>query len=114
MNQAIHSKILPATDTRDTRIKATAWRGSITVSVNDPRLSESDCMGYTDLHAEVARLLLDRFDREDSKRHGVEICKWRDSALITGCMKGETYVHVIMPASELVARYRDIHLKGKS
>lgn len=66
--QAIISKLLPATNTRSSRIKASCARGSITVGY--PHEFSGDAC-----HAYAANLLCERFVAEDVKKYGSDPLK---------------------------------------
>ncbi len=63
--QAIQTKVLPATNTRPTRIKATCARGSITRTVDD--------MTLADAHSFTAKALCQRFAQEDLVIYGTPL-----------------------------------------
>jgi hypothetical protein len=88
--QAFHTKFLPATNYRGSRIKATCDRGSITISYPD-ELSGDDC------HRAAVNALVDRFAREDLKQYGtpIESNPWK-RAYVTGGLPDRTYAHVFI------------------
>lgn len=99
--QAIQTKILPATNTNPTRIKAWCARGSLTLSAGampgDMMLSDERA------HAHVARLLSDRFVDEDEKTGSKrESNPWARS-FITGCLPNGDFAHVTAPREYLQA-----------
>jgi hypothetical protein len=87
--QAIHSKYLPATNTRGSRIKATCERGSITIPY-PYELSGDEC------HREAVRKLVAKFIAEDQDDG---ICKdpsqniWARQ-FVTGCLPDGSFAHV--------------------
>jgi hypothetical protein len=87
--QAIHSKYLPATESKGSRIKATCERGSITIPYPH-ELSGNEC------HREAVRQLVAQFLQEDQEDG---ICK--DSSqniwarqFVTGCLPDGSFAHV--------------------
>lgn len=61
--QAILTKIIPCTDTKETRVKAICERGSMTISY------PYELSGY-DVHKAAVAALIDKFCREDLKEYG--------------------------------------------
>jgi hypothetical protein len=61
--QAITTRVIPASNTRPTRIKAECARGSITIPYPDGAGEAA--------HRFAARLLCERFATEDAKEYGV-------------------------------------------
>ncbi len=88
--QAIHTKYLPATDARGSRIKATCERGSITIPY--PHELSGD-----EVHREAVRQLLARFCAEDLKSYGtpIESNSW-NRPFSTGCLPDGTCAHVFV------------------
>ena len=89
--QAIQTKYIPASNTRGSRIKATAERGSISI----PYPHEIDSW---QVHAFAAQKLCEKFAAEDLKDYGTPITKnpW-SRAFVSGAMpgnKGECHVFV--------------------
>lgn len=86
--QAITTKILPATSTKPTRIKAVCARGSAIISYPDAANQE-------DAHRIAAENLVHRFAREDAKKYGTP---YGDNPWIAPRACGQTvsgdYVHV--------------------
>lgn len=84
--QAIITKIIQATYTKPTRIKASCSRGSIVVTEDSSTV---------DAHRKVARALCQKFCIEDLKRSGapVNYNVWSDN-FITGQLPNMDYVHV--------------------
>ncbi len=84
--QAIVTKIIPATNTKPTRIKATCARGSATIC----------CDSSSETAHRVAVLkLVGNFLTEDAKQYGSkpETNPWaRD--FVTGCLPSGNYCHV--------------------
>lgn len=90
--QAIETKVLPATNTLPTRIKATCARGSIITSLSD--------VGSYSLaveHAQAAKLLTSKFADEDKKKYGTPLNEnpW-SRRFVTGNLENGNYVHVFM------------------
>jgi len=88
--QAIHSKYLPATDTRGSRIKATCERGSITIPF--PYDKSGD-----DVHREAVLQLLERFVSEDWKERSIPPSQnpWKRE-FVTGSLPDGTMAHVLL------------------
>ena len=88
--QAIHTKYLPATDTRGSRIKATCERGSITIPYPH-ELSGDEC------HREAVRRLLERFVSEDWQERSEPPSRnpWKRD-FVTGCLPDGTFAHVLL------------------
>ena len=89
--QAIQTKYIPASNTRGSRIKATADRGSISI----PYPHEIDSW---QVHAFAAQKLCEKFTAEDLKQFGTPITKnpWA-RAFVSGAMpnnKGECHIFV--------------------
>jgi hypothetical protein len=86
--QAIHSKHLPATNSRGSRIKATCERGSITIPYPHD-LSGDKC------HREAVHQLVARFCAEDFKSYGtpIESNPW-NRFFATGSLPDGTFAHV--------------------
>lgn len=87
--QAIQTRVIPATNTKPTRIKATCERGSLTLSwdsLDGNRVEEK--------HHEVAKKLAQKFVTEDEKEWGKGHSSW-DYPLVTGALK-DSYVHVFV------------------
>jgi len=90
--QAIETKLIPATNTKPTRIRARCERGSIIVSADS--LSGDQANGSESTHVKAAQLLVDRFVKEDSKRYGSDPAKnpWSAPRIAGGTKEG--YAHV--------------------
>lgn len=88
--QAIHTKYLPATDTRESRIKATCERGSITIPY--PHELSGD-----EVQREAVRQLVSRFCAEDLKSYGtpIESNPW-NRPFATGGLPDGTFAHVLL------------------
>lgn len=89
--QAIHSKYIPATNSRGSRIKASCERGSLTIPY--PHELSGD-----EVHREAVRQLLERFIREDSE--GDNPCPpernpW-NRQFVTGSLPDGTVAHVLI------------------
>lgn len=84
--QAIRTQILPATNHKGARIKATCARGSLTVGTNDT--SEEG-------HRNAANLLVRKFLIEDQEEYGTPAAEnpWRKSR-VTGCLPDGSFAHV--------------------
>lgn len=94
--QAILSKIIPATNCKPTRIKASCARGSITISADN-------LPGRTDEnHTLVASKLIAKFCAEDLKNYGTTIATnpW-NHPLVTGQLPNGDYAHVFSDALPL-------------
>ncbi len=92
MSQAIETKLLPATNTKPTRIKARCDRGSIIVSADS--LSGDQMNGSEHTHVAAAQMLVDRFVAEDAKKYGSDPKKnpWSAPRIAGGTKEG--YCHV--------------------
>jgi len=89
--QAIHTKYLPCTNVRGSRIKATCERGSLTIPY--PHELSGD-----EVHREAVRQLLSRFIREDSE--GDNPCPpernpW-NRPFTTGSLPDGTVAHILL------------------
>lgn len=87
--QAIITKIIPATNTRPTRIKAQCARGSIMIPTNDA-LSPGETM-----HGWAVNCLVARFLKEDLKQYGTPVDKnpW-GRRYCSGSLPSGDFVHV--------------------
>lgn len=88
--QAILTKVLPATNTKPTRIKAECARGS--------KILSTDSIGdisKPETHAFVARHLVNCFVNEDKAEYDSDPKKnpWA-KPFVTGCLPNGDYVHV--------------------
>lgn len=92
--QAIETKLIPATNTKPTRIKARCERGSIIVSAD--ALSGDQANGSESTHVKAADLLVRRFAEEDLKEYGTPINKnpWMFRRVVGGTKEG--YAHVFI------------------
>ena len=86
--QAIHTKYLPATNCKGSRIKATCDRGSITVPYPH-ELSGDACHRY------AVDALITRFIEEDNAKYGTNKNPWSDP-YVTGGLPGGTCAHVFI------------------
>jgi hypothetical protein len=89
--QAILTKVIPCTNTKPTRIKASCARGSL-IGTNWPQsLAVSDAAA----HAHVARLLCAKFVAEDLKQYGAPqtLNPW-GGKFVTGCLPSGDFAHV--------------------
>ncbi len=86
--QAIITKVLPATNTKPTRIKAICARGSMTISYPDAQTTE-------EAHVMAVNALVSRFAREDEKEYGTprEKNSWL-AHRVCGQMVSGDYCHV--------------------
>ena len=96
MSQAILTKVLPATHSRPTRIKAQAARGWVTVSY--------DFAGPLDgemTHRRAALELINRFLAEDAVKYGSDRSRnpWA-RPFLTGCLPSGNYAHVFVEGSK--------------
>lgn len=92
--QAIETKVIPATNTKPTRIKATCERGSIIVSADS--LSGDQMNGSEFTHVRAAQILVDRFCAEDAKQYGSDpkTNPWNAKRVTGGTKEG--YAHVFI------------------
>ena len=90
--QAIETKIIPATNTKPTRIKASCERGSIIVSADS--LSGDQANGSESTHVKAAQNLVNKFAQEDLEEYGTPIEKnpWMFPRVVGGTKEG--YAHV--------------------
>ncbi len=90
--QAIETKIIPATNTKPTRIKARCDRGSIIVSADS--ISDDQLNGSESTHIRAADMLARKFADEDLKEYGTPIDKnpWLFPRVTGGTREG--YAHV--------------------
>lgn len=85
--QAIYTKILPATNTKPTRIKASCSRGSLVVSYDGLEGN----MGQK--HRQAAQRLIQKFLIEDEKRGIIpELNSW-GKPIVTGGLENNDFVH---------------------
>jgi len=90
--QAIETKLISATNTKPTRIKASCERGSIIVSADS--ISGDQMNGSESTHVRAADLLVRKFAEEDLKEYGTPINEnpWTWPRVVGGTKKG--YAHV--------------------
>jgi len=90
MSRAILTKVLPATNSRPTRIKAQAERGSIVVSHDFAGPLDSEAT-----HRAAAHALIRKFLYEDKGIYGTEETKnpWA-RPFVTGCLPSGEFCHV--------------------
>ena len=90
--QAIETKLIPATNTKPTRIRARCERGNIIVSAD--ALSGDQANGSESTHVAAAQKLVDRFVAEDSKQYGSDpkTNPWSAPRIVGGTKAG--YAHV--------------------
>jgi hypothetical protein len=88
--QAILTRVIPATNTKPTRIKATCARGSITVTRDDVSQEAAHCW--------AANALCERFVAEDVKTYGSDARTnpWAGKR-VSGCLPSGDYAHVFLP-----------------
>jgi hypothetical protein len=93
MTQAITTKVLHATKTKGTRIKASCERGSVTISYPYE-------LSHDDVHIKAATDLVRKFLNEDCARHGGNpyTNPWA-KPFVTGSTKAG-YVHVFTDKTE--------------
>lgn len=86
--QAIHSKYIPATNTRPSRIKAECDRGSITISYPHELNAEQG-------HIHAVNLLIAKFLTEEKSKYGTPAHKnpWNKQRFV-GQLKNGWFVHV--------------------
>lgn len=87
--QAIHSKYIPATNNRPSRIKASCERGSVTISF--PHLSGDEN------HREAVRRLVWRFIEEDKNQNATPPASnpW-GREFVTGGLPDGTFAHIFI------------------
>ena len=90
--QAIETKLIPATNTKPTRIKARCDRGSIILSADS--LSGDQMNDSESTHRAAARALIARFVAEDQEQYGTPPDKnpWSWPFVTGGTREG--YAHV--------------------
>lgn len=93
--QAIITKVIPATTHKPTRIKATCARGSLTISRHHPRFDNTADYGR---HIIAAKMLCEKFVKEDYERHGGNSCFSLPFA--TGGFPDGSHAHVFIPKSQ--------------
>jgi|688.fasta_scaffold1118634_2 hypothetical protein len=88
--QAIHSKYLPATYSKGSRIKAICERGFITIDY--PHELSGDAV-----HRKAALQLLERFVSEDWTERAIPPSQnpWKRE-FVTGCLPDGTFAHVLI------------------
>ena len=88
--QAIHTKYIPCTNTRGSRIKATCERGSITIDY--PHELSGD-----EVHREAVRQLLERFVSEDWAERSIPPSQnpWKRE-FVSGSLPDGTMAHVLI------------------
>lgn len=87
--QTIQTSVLPATNTKPTRILVKCARGKMFFSVGQSSLSISSA----ELHREAAQALIARFVKEDVARYGTHRNPWQ-SAFVTGTLPNGDMCHV--------------------
>jgi len=93
--QAIQTKILPATNSKPTRVKAICARGSAVFSWFHPTLG--DCARDEEKHRKAASLLCEKFASEGFKEYGsdMESNPWL-RGFVSGTLPNGDYVHVFL------------------
>lgn len=102
--QAILTRVIPATNTRGTRIKATCAAGSITL---DYHAYDGPGGGLGDVeprHAWVAQKLVEKLGWTGG-RYG---------ELVTGCLPTGDYCHVLTEAVSIVRGFREMIREGRN
>ena len=87
--QAILTKVIPATDTKPTRIKAECSRGALMFSTTHLTVQ----VGSDEAHREAAQALCQRFCDEDQKEYGTHRNPWGGS-FVTGTLPNGDKCHV--------------------
>lgn len=95
--QAITTKIIPATNTKPTRIKASCERGSIIISYPH-ELTGDAC------HVAAADALCAKFIKEDSAKYGSKYNPWQ-SVRVCGTNKAGDCVHVFLPEKRYLCSF---------
>ncbi len=93
--QAIVTRVIPATNTKPTRIKASCARGSLVVAPNMNNYGETS----EQAHEFVARYLTRKFALADREQYGtpIEANPW-ERPFVTGSLPSGDYVHVFTGA----------------
>lgn len=86
--QAIMTKILPATNTLPTRVKAWCERGRITIAYPHE-------LSGAEVHRHAAGALLDAFAADDAAERGGNASDHHWGEFVTGQI-GDDYVHVLL------------------
>lgn len=87
--QAILTKVVPATNTKPTRISASCARGRIMFSTTHLTVGT-----HTDeAHRDAAKALCARFVKEDVKQYGTTVNPWADD-FATGTLPNGDHCHV--------------------
>lgn len=86
--QAIQTKLIPATNTKPTRVKASCDRGSIVISYPHE-------LSGKEIHVYVATQLVEKFLTEDRKEYGTPSDRnpWLRRRVV-GQLKDGSFVHV--------------------
>ena len=87
--QTIQTKVLPATNTKPTRILVKCARGKMFFGVGQSPLSISSA----ELHREAAQALIARFVKDDAAKYGTHRNPWQ-SAFVTGALPDGSFAHV--------------------
>ena len=88
--QAFLTKYIPATDYRESRIKASCERGSIVIGY--PHEFSGD-----EVHREAVRQLIAKFVKEDKKQYGTKDNPW-NREFVSGGLPGRIgMAHVFLP-----------------
>ena len=88
--QAILTRILPATNTKPTRIKAECARGSLIYSTTHLSVE----LGSVDAHRLAATALCEKFVEEDAKKFGPHTGNPWAEPFVSGSIISGDYVHV--------------------
>jgi len=91
--QAIITRVIPATDTKPTRIKACCARGKVIVSADS--VAGDEVFNSEGTHRRAAYILLRRFWTEDKAQYGTpeNLNPWA-KPFSTGCLPSGDFVHV--------------------
>ena len=92
---AILTKVIPATNTRGTRIKAACAAGSLTVDYHS--VGEGGIFSDQERHAAVARMLVKKLWGGRPQQHDV----------ISGCLPSGDYCHVLSSFPIAAQKMRD-------
>lgn len=90
--QAIRTTWLEATDNKPSRIMAKCKRGKLTIFVGSIPYGHS--RHHEDMHAYVAHMLIDKFQKEDNEQYGIhEVHAWHHN--LTSGEYGQATYHCI-------------------
>lgn len=102
--QAILTKVIPATNTKGTRIKATCAAGSLTLDYHAYDGPGGGLGDQEQRHAWVARKLAEKLGWT-GHRYG---------ELVTGCLPSGDYCHVSTEAVTIVRGFREMIREGRN